>query len=1264
MRQFWNSETFLWVSLVVAVLLTAGAGRFNVWRMESSEQVLQSTRVTFAELTALQADINEAETGQRGYILTGQDEFLAPYRQADGRVWERLIRIREQVVVNPKQLELLADVEKLIRGKFEEMRRIIDLNKTKGREAAATAVSVGEGKRIMDSIRLVVKDMLAGEEARLEERAKVVDTQYRIAKFTNILAAVLSIAILVGLAVNSRQDERRRGRLSDKLGVSKGETDEALARLDAFFRHAPYGIAYLDPDLRFLRVNETLAREHGLPVRDHVGRLLTELLPQFPPDLLADYRKVQETEHGFIQRHVQGAGLVWDLTVFAVPDTDGRRGLGIIGLNVTDRYRQEEKLRQSEERLRRVFESNVVGMIRWDIERSLILDANAEFFRMTGYTRDDVTGGGLNFRELTPPEWTARNELGVDTIRADGHAAPYEKEYFRKDGSRVTLIIAGTRFDDSPTEGMSFLIDISEMKQAEDRLAASEERLRLVVESATGFAIFTMDTEGAIDGWNAGAARLFGYAEAEVVGQHDRLLYTPEDAEQKIPERELSKAGADGRAVNERWHIRKDGSLFWGSGLVQPLRAGGGVVGFLKIMQDMTDAQLAEERLRQSEERFRAMADGIPQLAWMTHPDGHIFWYNYRWYDYTGTTLADMEGWGWEKVHDPVELPRVKRNWTKALAAGEAFEDTFPLRRHDGQMRWHLTRAIPSKNADGTVLLWFGTNTDITQQREAEQALRASVGQLRQLTEGMPLLMWACQPTGECDYLSQQWVEFTGVPEAEQQPYGWLDALHPDDRAGTAEAWQAATDEKKEYDVEFRIRRHDGVHRWFAVRGIPLRDEQGHIVRWYGSCTDIDERKRQATTLEKMVIERTASLHRMNTALREQQIFLDAILNNVAEGIAACDGEGKLKLFNAATTRMHGLPIEPLPPEQWADHYRLYEADGVAPMPADRVPLMRAWRGEAVQDAEMLIRTPDGADRYVLCSGVQLQAADGTSFGAVVSMRDMTERREYERQLLVTAAALEQAIEAYRVSNEALLASNAELEKFAYIASHDLQEPLRKIQAFGTRLAGKYRDTLGEQGQDYLNRMLDSAGRMSRLIEDLLSFSRVASKSLPMATVNLNTLVGDVLKDLELRVQQSGGRVEVGTMPSVKGDASQLRQVFQNLIGNALKFARPGVTPVVKVLAVPFEELAPYADPPRPAGGGWRIRVEDNGIGFEQGYAERIFELFQRLHARAEYEGTGLGLAIVRKIVLRHGAAIAARGKPGEGAAFLIDWPLRALNTT
>lgn len=242
-------------------------------------------------------------------------------------------------------------------------------------------------------------------------------------------------------------------------------------------------------------------------------------------------------------------------------------------------------------------------------------------------------------------------------------------------------------------------------------------------------------------------------------------------------------------------------------------------------------------------------------------------------------------------------------------------------------------------------------------------------------------------------------------------------------------------------------------------------------------------------------------------------------------------------------------------------------------------------------------------------------------------------------------------------STEALMRSNRELEQFASVASHDLQEPLRKIQAFGDRLQDRFGDQLTDQGKDYLGRILSSASRMRRLIDDLLSFSRVASKAQPFVLTDLGTLLAEVVSDLEGRLQQTEGRVEVGALPALEADPMQMQQLFQNLIANGLKFNRPGVPPVVRVQGhvttntVNREGYGPVRMV--------ELTVQDNGIGFEEIYLDRIFNVFQRLHGRNEYEGTGMGLAICRKIVERHGGTITAKSNLGEGATFVVHLPLQ-----
>lgn len=254
---------------------------------------------------------------------------------------------------------------------------------------------------------------------------------------------------------------------------------------------------------------------------------------------------------------------------------------------------------------------------------------------------------------------------------------------------------------------------------------------------------------------------------------------------------------------------------------------------------------------------------------------------------------------------------------------------------------------------------------------------------------------------------------------------------------------------------------------------------------------------------------------------------------------------------------------------------------------------------------------------------------------------------EKESLLSLLSVANDELIE----SNEKLSRSNHELEDFAYVASHDLQEPLRKVTAFGDRLKARCSDMLDETGQDYVERMQNAARRMSILINDLLTYSRVSSKAQPFAEVDLEETVREVLEDLEVHIEELNATVHVGPLPCVQADASQMRQLMQNLITNALKFHKPNTPPAVKIYSRPVDEDATEGTASGPA---VEVVVEDNGIGFDEKYADQIFRMFQRLHGRGEYEGTGVGLAVCRKIAERHGAVLTGKSTAGAGARFAV----------
>jgi PAS domain S-box-containing protein len=298
-----------------------------------------------------------------------------------------------------------------------------------------------------------------------------------------------------------------------------------------------------------------------------------------------------------------------------------------------------------------------------------------------------------------------------------------------------------------------------------------------------------------------------------------------------------------------------------------------------------------------------------------------------------------------------------------------------------------------------------------------------------------------------------------------------------------------------------------------------------------------------------------------------------------------------------------------------------------------------------VTNYELTARDRDAKETVVSYNATTFYDRDRRLQGVFAAARDITDRKRVDEKLKLYSDKLER--------------SNRELQDFAQVASHDLQEPLRKILSFGDRLKTKAGESLDEASQDYLQRMCNAAARMQTLITDLMAFSRVEIKGQAFVPTDLGVIAREVSADLETRIEQAGGRVEIEELPTIDADPTQMRQLLQNLIGNSLKYYRAGVPPVVRISCQKTAARRPDSlDETAPARQFCELLVADNGIGFDEKYLDRIFTVFQRLHKKGEYEGTGVGLAICRKIVDRHGGTITARSNPGQGATFVVTLPV------
>jgi len=428
----------------------------------------------------------------------------------------------------------------------------------------------------------------------------------------------------------------------------------------------------------------------------------------------------------------------------------------------------------------------------------------------------------------------------------------------------------------------------------------------------------------------------------------------------------------------------------------------------------------------------------------------------------------------------------------------------------------------------------------------------------------------------------------------------FLKLVHPDDRAYVASLRASVLDGQDSIDVKHRVLHPDGTVHWIHERAERSEASDGSVIL-AGTAQDITELQ----------------------AGREAIVARDRFFELSIDMFCIAGTDGYFRQVNPAFSRVLGHSAEVLLAEPWIN---FVHPDDVEPTEKARATLQQ---GRRIFRFENRFRCADGSYRWL--SWVSMPVGE-VMYGVA---RDVTDSRRLQASL--------------RRAMDDLQSRNRELEDFAFVASHDLQEPLRKIRAFSDRLVSTASAGLDEQAQDYLARITAASRRMQVLIDDLLSYSRISTRAKPFARVPLTEVVAEALADLDTRIEETGATVIVEDLPVIEADRSQLRQVMHNLLANSLKFTAAGRAPHVRVQAERCDTgTAQEAN---------QVIVEDNGIGFDMQYAERIFSPFQRLHGRSMYQGTGMGLAIVRRIIERHGGKITARGMPGQGAVFVLTLP-------
>ena len=539
----------------------------------------------------------------------------------------------------------------------------------------------------------------------------------------------------------------------------------------------------------------------------------------------------------------------------------------------------------------------------------------------------------------------------------------------------------------------------------------------------------------------------------------------------------------------------------------------------------------------------------------------------------------------------------------------------------------------PHYEADNSISGVTTIAYEVTEMVLARKKIEESEERFRSLADNMPIHIFIIEPNEEAtiSYWNKNWLDYTGQSFEEAIGNTWAGVMHPDDVQPIMEVYVPAFQKQQSYFLPaIRVRRHDGEYRWHSVQANPRYLPNGNYMGYIGVGFDIHEQKLAQDALK----------------LSEEHFRLMADL--MPAKISNADAAGHVTYFNKHWLTFSGYTFEEL--RDFGYHNIIH------PDEMEEFQQRLKTAGETGTDSVMEMRFKNKEGDYIWHLNIASPVTDKNGkhimwVGVTTEMQHQKEQREeLEHEVAERTAALSTA-------NEELKKMNKELEAFTYVSSHDLQEPLRKIRIMAERILEKENQNLSDNGKNYFRLMQNAAERMQTLIQDLLAFSRLSMADRKFENSNLNIIIEEVKKEFKDAIAEKNAVIEVKEICDVKIIPFQFRQLMHNLISNALKFSNPKIPPHIKISSVNITyskinvlNLTPHKE-------YCHISFSDNGIGFEKEFAEKIFEVFQKLHAKDEYAGTGIGLAIVKKIIENHNGIILAKSKINIGTTFDIYIP-------
>lgn len=939
--------------------------------------------------------------------------------------------------------------------------------------------------------------------------------------------------------------------------------------------------------------------------------------------------------------------------------------------DVTEQKQTEQALRESEERFFSAFEYAGIGMGLVDLNGSWI-KVNQSLCDLLGYSAKELTA--LTFQEITHPDDLNADLENVRALLA-GEARFYsmEKRYFHKRGHTLWILLSVSLIRDQAGQPLHFISqiqDITERKQVEYSLRKSEERLRALVESIDEI-IFELDAEGTyINVW-ASEESLLALPKEQLLGRRvsDVLGAATADPLIEAIHRVIATGKTEGFAYTLDLPIGQRSFL---ARLTPILAADGSIQTACVLTRDVTERNQAEEALRHSEAELRTLAEAMPQIVWITRPDGWHIHFNQRWMDYTGLTLEQSLGHGWNPPFHPDDRPRAAELWQQATESGEPYEIEYRLRRADGVYRWMLGRALPLRDKAGDIVKWFGTCTDIDDLKHVEAVAQKNEREQRELamqleTERVRLAdaqavakmgSWELDiSTNVLTWSDENYRIFGAARDEFDASYeAFVEYVHPDDRAMVHKVFTESIVRRTSYAIDHRLLLKDGTLKFVHERGQTFYDDQGQAIRSIGTTQDITERKQAEEALQKAhdelelrVIERTAEIteahrqlegelverKRAEETLSEAQQMLQLVLNNIPQAIfwkdrnsvfLGCNYRLALDAGYTSQQEVIGKTDDEMP---WAEHAPKYKADDRLVMETDTPRL----------NIEEVITRSDGSRGWLRTNKIPLHDSQDRVMGVLCSYEDITLQKEAETSI-------------HQARDEAERA-NAAKGEFLSRMSHELRTPLNAILGFGQILEIQEKQLTSSQNQG-VHQILKAGRHLLDLVNEVLNITRL---DLPDGTLSSEPIVLHEVVQEALDMMQPLAADAGISMPRelaeespivVLADRQRLLQIMLNLLSNAIKYNKAGGGVHVSA-EVTLENRVCF-------------HVSDTGHGIAEEDMPKLFIPFSRLNAEEMgVEGTGLGLVLCRRLAQAMNGSLLVESEPGQGSTFTLELPMAKL---